>query len=320
MRVYDIEGGLRTHPTFMHGRRGFTGWYFCGRLLDMIIVEAISPIRQRVARARQEGKVIGLVPTLGGLHEGHFSLIRRSCSECDFTVVSIFVNPTQFGAGEDLAKYPRTMEADCQACRELGVDLVFAPMAEEMYPQEDLTWVSVEKLTEHLCGASRRGHFRGVCTVVAKLLNIVGPDVAYFGEKDAQQLAVIRRMVDDLNMNVEIRACPTVREDDGVAMSTRNGYLNAEQRRQATCLHEALARAAELVGGGETSASAIVAGMEEIIKARPEASIDYISIVDNVLLQPVDIVDRPVLVAMAVKIGAARLIDNIVVDPKLQES
>ena len=242
--------------------------------------------------------------------------MRRCRSECGFTVVSIFVNPTQFGPSEDLDKYPSTMEADCQACDELGVDVVFAPSVAEMYPRDNLTWVSVDKLTGHLCGVSRESHFRGVCTVVAKLLNIVQPDVAYFGEKDAQQLAVIRRMVADLNMPIEIRPCPTVREPDGLAMSTRNGYLNADQRRQATCLHQALERAAELVAAGERSVPVVIAAMEAIIKARPEARIDYISIVDSELLQPLAVLDRAALIALAVQVGPARLIDNILVDPK----
>ncbi len=281
----------------------------------MIIAETITQTREFITQARQAGKTIGLVPTLGGLHEGHFSLIRRSCAECDFTAVSIFVNPTQFGPTEDLDNYPQTTEADRRACRELGVDLVFAPTAAEMYPRDDLTWVTVEKLSEHLCGAARPTHFRGVCTVVAKLFNIITPDVAYFGEKDAQQLAVIRRMVDDLNMPIEIRPCPTVREPDGLAMSTRNQYLDPDQRRQATCLHRALTRAAELIATGEKSAPAIIDVMTEIINSASQAQIDYISIVDKDLLQPLATLDRPCLIALAVRIGPARLIDNILVDP-----
>ncbi|MBN1764842.1 MAG: pantoate--beta-alanine ligase [Sedimentisphaerales bacterium] len=281
----------------------------------MLIVKTIHETRIHITEARALGKTIGLVPTMGALHEGHFSLIRRCRDECEYCVVSIFVNPTQFGPNEDLNRYPRPFEADTRSCREMGVDLVFAPEPDEMYPHENITWVQVEKLSEHLCGASRPDHFRGVCTVVAKLFNIIQPDSAYFGQKDAQQVAVIQRMVSDLNMPVEIRSCPIVREPDGLAMSSRNRYLNPEQRRQSLCLFEALSLARELVCGGQANSAIIIEHMQEIITSHSEVRIDYISIVDNTLLQPLLKIDRPALIALAVYIGRTRLIDNIIVDP-----
>ncbi len=281
----------------------------------MIITDTINQTRETVAHARGDGKTIGLVPTMGALHEGHFSLIRRCRAECDFAVVSIFVNPTQFAPDEDLDKYPGNFEADCRACRDLGVDLIFAPPAAEIYPRKNLTWINVEKITDHLCGTSRPDHFRGVCTIVAKLFNIIQPDIAWFGQKDAQQLAVIRRMVADLNMPVDVRSCPTVRETNGLAISSRNDYLNPEQRRQGLCLNQALSHARELVADGTTDTNIIIEAMRVIIEKQPDAHIDYISIVDNDLLQPIAEIDRPALIALAVRIGPARLIDNIIVEP-----
>ncbi len=281
----------------------------------MIIADTISQTRKAVAQARDECKTIGLVPTMGALHEGHFSIIRRCREECSFAVVSIFVNPTQFAPDEDLDKYPGNFEADCRACRDLGVDLIFAPTAAEIYPRENLTWINVEKITDHLCGTSRPDHFRGVCTIVAKLFNIIQPDIAWFGQKDAQQLAVIRRMVADLNMPVEVRSCPTVRETGGLAPSSRNNYLNPGQRSRGLCLNQALSRAREMVTDGTTDTNTIIEAMRLIIEKQPDAHIDYISIVDNDLLQPIAEIDRPVLIALAVRIGPARLIDNIIVEP-----
>jgi pantoate--beta-alanine ligase len=281
----------------------------------MIITDTISQAREVIAQARHTGKTIGCVPTMGALHAGHLALIRRCCDECDFSVVTIFVNPAQFAPDEDLENYPRTFETDCQACRAAGVDLIFAPSASQMYPEQNLTWINVDKLGEHLCGASRPGFFRGVCTVVAKLFNIVTPDIAYFGGKDAQQLAIIRRMVADLNFPVEIRPCDTVRDSDGLALSSRNDYLDPEQRRQARCLSQALNHAAQLVRTGQTDSDAIIAALKAIIDKQPQAKIDYISIVDRELLQPIATLDRPCLIALAVHIGPARLIDNILVDP-----
>ena len=284
----------------------------------MIIAETIDQVRSAVAQARSEAKTIGLVPTMGALHEGHLSLIRCSRRQCDFTVVSIFVNPTQFGPAEDLAGYPRPFQADQQACQELRVDVIFAPSPEQMYPRQNLTWVNVEKLTEHLCGASRPGHFQGVCTVVMKLFNIVGPDQAFFGQKDGQQLAVLRRMVDDLNMPVRVVTCPTVRESDGLALSSRNQYLDPDQRQQALCLSRALARAAQMVTEGVTDPQTVAQAIRAVIDEQEDTQIDYISIVDSELLHPVEVIDAPVMIALAVRVGPARLIDNIVVDPPVK--
>lgn len=281
----------------------------------MQIINEIKKAREILSRIKAEEKTIGLVPTMGALHEGHLSLIRTCRQKCDYVVVSIFVNPTQFGPAEDLAKYPRPFEQDCRLCRENGVDLIFAPAAGEMYPQKQAIWVDVETLGDHLCGASRPGHFRGVCTVVAKLFNIITPDCAFFGQKDAQQLAIIRQMVRDLNMNLEICPCPTVREPDGLALSSRNQYLDSQQRQQALCLSQALRRAGEMVAAGQRDTQAISAAMKEIIERQPQARIDYISIVDNELLQPVSRFDCPTLIALAVYLGPTRLIDNIIVDP-----
>jgi len=281
----------------------------------MEITSEIKKTREIIKQAKAAGKTIGLVPTMGALHEGHLSLIRICRQKCDFVIVSIFVNPTQFGPAEDLAKYPRPFEWDCRLCRDNGVDLVFAPAAEEMYPQKQIIWVDVETLGDHLCGASRPGHFRGVCTVVAKLFNIIIPDFAFFGQKDAQQLAIIRQMVRGLNMNLEICPCPTVREPDGLALSSRNQYLDSQQRQQALCLLQALRRAGEMVAAGQSDTQAIIAAMKEIIERQPQTRIDYISIVDNDLLQPISRLDRPALIALAVYLGPTRLIDNIIVDP-----
>jgi pantoate--beta-alanine ligase len=281
----------------------------------MIIASTIEQARGCLAEMRRQQVRIGLVPTMGALHEGHLSLIRRCRAECGYTVVSIFVNPTQFAPGEDMSRYPRPFDRDCSLCEKEGVDLIFAPPESEMYPSKNLTWIDVEKVTENLCGASRPGHFRGVCTVVAKLFNIIGPDAAYFGQKDAQQLAVIRRMAWDLNFSIEIRPCPTVREPDGLAMSSRNQYLNPEQRRQALCLYQALQQAEKFVESGRTDSNLIIEAMTKIVRNQPESRIDYISIVDNELLQPLSKIDRPAIVALAVKIGPARLIDNIMINP-----
>lgn len=281
----------------------------------MITTNTIIHTRETLAALRGEGKTVGLVPTMGALHEGHLSLIRSCREECEITVVSLFVNPSQFGPGEDFDSYPQTLESDSQSCLDEGVDLLFAPLASEMYPQENLTWIIPEKLDDHLCGRSRPHFFRGVATVVVKLFNIIAPDVAYFGQKDAQQLAIIKRMVSDLNFGIEIRTCPTIRESDGLAMSSRNRYLNPQERRQATCLYESLQLARELIAKGQTKTTKIIDAMAECIEKQPQAQIDYISIVDNDLLQPVAGISGPVLIALAVKIGSARLIDNIIVDP-----
>jgi len=254
---------------------------------------------------------LGLVPTMGYLHEGHLSLVRRSRKENDTTAVSIFVNPTQFGPREDLARYPRDMPRDLALLEKEGTDLVFTPEAEEMYPPGFSTWVTVEGVTERLEGASRPRHFRGVATVVVKLLNILQPDRAYFGQKDAQQLAVIKRMVRELNMDLEIVAVPTAREPDGLAMSSRNIFLNERERQAALVLHRALSLAEELLGNGESDAREIREAMTALIRKEPLAQIDYVSIAHPETLEEIEKVAGPALVSLAVRIGPTRLIDNI---------
>jgi pantoate--beta-alanine ligase len=280
----------------------------------MIVCKTIAEIRQAVAAARTSGKSIGLVPTMGALHDGHLSLVESCREQCGFAVVSIFVNPTQFGPGEDYARYPRAEAADLVACRDAGVDAVFLPSVQEMYPAGPLTTVTVGRLGEVLCGRSRAGHFAGVATVVAKLFLIVATDKAFFGAKDFQQTAVVRRMVADLNFPVEVVVCPTVREADGLAMSSRNAYLSADRRRQAVALSEALALARDLIARKHPPASAVVAAMREHLTRRaPDGQTDYIAIVDPQELSDVAATDRPVLVALAVKFGDTRLIDNLLV-------
>ncbi|MFA6177096.1 MAG: pantoate--beta-alanine ligase, partial [Phycisphaerae bacterium] len=236
----------------------------------MKIVEKILEVRKLVADAKAVGKTVGLVPTMGALHEGHFSLIRTAKKQTDFVVVSIFVNPTQFGPTEDIDKYPRTLDADAAGCEKSGADVIFAPTPDEIYPQQNLSWgnvwVNVEKLDQPLCGKNRPGHFRGVATVCAKLFNIVQPDAAFFGQKDAQQSIIIQRMVADLNMPLKIVICPTVREKDGLAMSSRNRYLNADERKDAALLYAALQEAEILIAGGLRDSKKIIGEMEKIIK------------------------------------------------------
>lgn len=266
-------------------------------------------------RARRDlAGTVGFVPTMGYLHEGHLSLVRRSRAENDFTVVSIFVNPTQFGPHEDYDRYPRDMERDLSLLEKERVDIVFAPSVEEMYPSDFGTWVNVTGITEKLEGASRPGHFRGVTTVVTKLFNIVEPTRAYFGQKDAQQALVIKKMVRDLNMNLEIVVAPTVREPDGLAMSSRNVYLNPEERQAATVLYRALCLARELYEQGERNAETLRRRMRELIEAEPRARIDYVSIASLDNLEELDRIDRPALVSLAVFLGPARLIDNIILE------
>jgi pantoate--beta-alanine ligase len=255
---------------------------------------------------------LGFVPTMGYLHEGHLELVRRARAENPSVVVSIFVNPTQFGPEEDFSRYPRDPERDLALLEKEGTDLVFMPPAEEMYPPGFDSWVEVGSISQKLEGAARPGHFRGVATVVAKLFNIVRPDRAYFGQKDAQQLAVIRKMVVDLDMSIEIIAVPTVREPDGLAMSSRNTYLNAEERKQAMVLYQSLKLAQKLYAGGERDAKAIIAQMTALIKQQPLAEIAYISIADAGTLEELDKVKPPALVSMAVRFGKTRLIDNVV--------
>jgi pantoate--beta-alanine ligase len=280
----------------------------------MEVAKTIQEVRDLVNAARNEGKKISLVPTMGALHVGHVSLIEAAVKDCDFVVVSIFVNPTQFGPVEDFEKYPRPLDADLKICRDAGVDVVFAPEPEQMYPTENITWVTVEKLTEPLCGRSRPGHFRGVTTVCTKLFNIVAPDVAYFGQKDAQQAIVIKRMVADLNMPLEIVICPTVREPNGLAVSSRNQYLTEQQRKDAANIYKSLQTCRKLIDAGATQTHQILDEMQKILRQIPSGQIEYISIVDAETLESIDKIAGKVLVAVAVKVGPARLIDNILVD------
>lgn len=280
----------------------------------MRIYHTIAEIREFVRQARAKGHSIGFVPTMGYLHEGHLELMRRAREQCDTVVVSIFVNPTQFGPGEDLASYPRDLERDARMAEGVGADAVFNPGAEEIYPPGYCTYVDVERITENLCGASRPGHFRGVATVVTKLFNIVKPDYAFFGQKDAQQVLIIKRMAADLNMEVEVVTVPTVRERDGLAMSSRNLYLGPEQRRAALVLSKSLNRAAEEVRAGERNAAKIRQLVIDMIKAEPLADIDYVEIYSHPDLEPVEAIEGPTLLALAVKMGRARLIDNIILD------
>lgn len=280
----------------------------------MIIAKTVSEVREQVKTWKREGLTIGLVPTMGYLHEGHASLVRAADAQCDRVVASVFVNPTQFGPGEDLASYPRDFDHDCALLKECGADMVFHPEPEDMYAPDFCTWVDMDVLTEELCGKSRPIHFRGVCTVVTKLLNIAAPDKAFFGQKDAQQLAVIKRMVRDLNMDVEIVGCPIVREEDGLARSSRNTYLSAEERKAALILSRTIALGQKLVQKGEKDAKALVEAMKRNIESEPLARIDYVEAVDGINMQPVDKLEGSVLVAMAVYIGKTRLIDNFILE------
>jgi len=280
----------------------------------MRVTGKIEEIRRWVADARAAGKGIGLVPTMGALHIGHASLIDAACRRCSFVVVSLFVNPTQFGPGEDFDNYPRPFEQDLALCEQHGADVVFAPSPAEMYPRENLSWVTVSGITEHLCGRSRPNHFRGVTTVCTKLFNIVGCDVAFFGQKDAQQCVVIRRMVADLNMPLEVVVCPTVREADGLAVSSRNQYLSEQQRKEAPVIYEALKKGREVIEAGETDAGQVRERIEAVMRRMPALQIEYISLVDPETLEDVERIGRAVLIAVAARLGPARLIDNIVVD------
>lgn len=274
----------------------------------MQVTKTVEQTRMLVKAWKKEEKTIGLVPTMGFLHEGHASLIRKCRQENDIVVVSNFVNPTQFGPNEDLEAYPRDFKRDSELCESLGVDLIFNPEPENMYcdPQ---AYVNIDLLSTTLCGKSRPIHFKGVCTVVAKLFNIVTPDRAYFGQKDAQQLAIIRKMVQDLNFDIEIIGCPIIREKDGLAKSSRNTYLNSKERQAALCLSKAIKEGQKVIYQG-CLAKEVLDVMRNIIAAQPLAQIDYIEMVDALTMQPVEKVDRNVLIAMAVYIGKTRLIDN----------
>ena len=274
----------------------------------MQVTKTVEETRKQIKQWKKEGKTIGLVPTMGFLHEGHASLIRKCREQNDIVVVSDFVNPTQFGPNEDLEAYPRDFERDSKLCESLGADLIFAPSPEDMY-HDPHAFVSIDTLSETLCGKTRPIHFKGVCTVVTKLFHIVAPDRDYFGEKDAQQLAIIRKMVKDLNFDIEIVGCPIVREEDGLAKSSRNTYLNDKERQAALCLSRAVKTGKEVIYTG-ADAKEVLNSMKAIIEAEPLARIDYVMMVDALTMQPIEKADRDVLVAMAVYIGKTRLIDN----------
>ena len=280
----------------------------------MRLVHSIAEMRALSRAARSSGARLGLVPTMGALHEGHLSLVRAAREKSDLVAASIFVNPTQFGPNEDFAKYPRTMEGDCALLEREGVQLVFAPSIEEMYPQGAVTWVVVEGLSDRLCGKSRPGHFRGVTTVVAKLFHIVEPDVAFFGQKDAAQVAIIQRMVRDLNMPVKIEVCPIVREPDGLAISSRNAYLSAQERNSALVLHRSLMRVQKLFLGGERDSTKLITAAKQEFAAEPAVRLDYIKVVDPETLEPEPTVSQRALVAVAALVGQTRLIDNILLE------
>ncbi|MBD5097263.1 MAG: pantoate--beta-alanine ligase [Lachnospiraceae bacterium] len=277
----------------------------------MNIVKTIKEVRENVKQWRKEGLSVGLVPTMGYLHEGHESLIKRAVAENDRVVVSVFVNPMQFGPTEDLASYPRDIDADSRLCEAAGASLIFHPEPEEMYEEGFCSFVDMTGLTNALCGLSRPVHFRGVCTVVNKLFNIVMPDKAYFGEKDAQQLAVVKRMVKDLNMDIEIVGCPIIREADGLAKSSRNTYLSPESRKQAVILSKSIFMAKQMVLDGERDAAKVKKAMVDMINTMPLADIDYVEIVDVNTMKNIDKIEGNILCAIAVNIGGeARLIDN----------
>jgi pantoate--beta-alanine ligase len=281
----------------------------------MHIAESIASVRPAIAAARADGRSIGFVPTMGALHAGHVSLIDRCRADGCFTVVSIFVNPTQFGPNEDLNRYPRTLDADRTACERAGVDVIFAPTAEEMYPPGEQTRVRQGRLADTLCGPFRPGHFEGVCTVVAKLFNIVQPDVAYFGQKDAQQALILRRMVIDLALPVRIVTCPIVRDADGLALSSRNALLSREERSHALALYRALCIGRDAILRGEASIGRIVAAMRNaVVQSAGSAVIDYLSLVDPDTLEPITPHCPRVLIAGAIRLGGVRLIDNLTVE------
>ena len=278
----------------------------------MNIATTVEQAKQTVRQWKAEGLTVGLVPTMGYLHEGHESLIKRAVAECDRVMVSVFLNPIQFAPNEDLATYPRDFDADTVLIENAGADLVFHPEPSELYAPDACTFVNVEGITSELCGKTRPTHFRGVCTVVSKLMNISQADHAYFGQKDAQQLAVVRRMVRDLNMNVEVVGCPIVREEDGLAKSSRNTYLSPAERKAALALSRAVREGQRLMEEGERDAKTILGTMRAIIEAEPLARIDYVEMVSWDGIKPVDVADSSVLVAMAVYIGKTRLIDNFI--------
>nr|MBU1328140.1 pantoate--beta-alanine ligase [Candidatus Omnitrophota bacterium] len=281
--------------------------------MHLKLYRSARSLTKKVYDVKKHGKTIGLVPTMGFLHEGHMSLIRRARKDTDCVIVSIFVNPVQFGPKEGFKKYPRNFKRDFSLCKKENADIVFAPKAEKIYPENYATYVNVEKITDTLCGASRPGHFRGVATVVTKLFNITMPDIAYFGQKDNQQAVVIKKMAEDLNMNVRIKVMPIVREKDGLAMSSRNVYLNLKERMQAQSIYKSLKLAKELFDNGERNSGRIINKMKKVIDKQSEAKIEYIKIVDIKDLKDVKNISSEALVATVVWIGKTRLIDNVVI-------
>lgn len=284
----------------------------------MQIIRSISRMSKITGRLKQRGRIIGFVPTMGALHEGHLSLIRQARKECDCVVVSIFVNPAQFGPRDDFRKYPRNLKADAKMCRRERVNIIFYPDAKQMYPANYKTYVNVDELSDGLCGKFRPGHFKGVATVVTKLFHIVSPDIAYFGQKDAQQAVIIKRLVQDLNIPLQIRVMPTVRDADGLAMSSRNAYLSPEERKDAAVLSLALNLARDMIRAGEVDALEIIKKMWQLINKKKALQVQYISIVDLKDLKPVFKIKDTVLIALAVRAGKARLIDNIIVNPMVR--
>ena len=280
----------------------------------MKVIIAIEEMKEITRRLRSQGKTIGFIPTMGYLHEGHLSLVRQSIKETDLTIASIFVNPTQFGPREDFTDYPRDLNRDIEILQSEGVDCVFSPSQDEMYPAGYKTYVEVHELQERLCGGSRPIHFRGVCTVVLKFFNIVCPDVAFFGQKDAQQAIILRRMVKELNLDVKIEVLPIIRDNDGLALSSRNEYLNSQEKKAALSLYHSLQRAKEKIEEGERRVSILIQEMEKLIKRESLARIDYVEIVDANELIPVKTLKKESLIALAVFVGKTRLIDNIMVE------
>lgn len=277
------------------------------------VVSTVNETKAQIKEWKKQGLTVGLVPTMGFLHEGHQSLIKKAVEENDRVVVSVFVNPIQFAPNEDLETYPRDLEADKRLCDSTGADLIFHPTPEEMYPEGFSTHIQMENLTKELCGKTRPTHFGGVCTVVGKLFNIVQPNRAYFGQKDAQQLAIIKRMVRDLNFDLEIVGCPIIREPDGLAKSSRNTYLNAEERKAALILSKAIKLGKEMVENGERNAQTVIKAMTDKINSEPLARIDYVNVVDALSIEPLEVIKGEVLVAIAVYIGKTRLIDNFII-------